>query len=143
MHKLYKLKETLMEELEAYGAKGEMTAGSLDVVDKLAHAIKNICRIIESSEQEGYSEDGNGGGNAGRRGSYDGGNANRRGMYDGGNSSAGYARRRNSMGRYSREGSYYGADEEFTGKLQELMDQAPDEKTRSEIQKLMSKMESM
>ncbi len=49
MHKLYKLKETLMEELEAYGAKGEMTAGSLDVVDKLAHAIKNICRIIESS----------------------------------------------------------------------------------------------
>jgi hypothetical protein len=142
MHELHELKGKLIDELKDLSHK-ELSGSSLQTIDTLAHAAKNLCKIIESSEQEGYSEDGNGGGNAGRRGFYDGGNANRRGMYDGGNSSAGYARRRNSMGRYSREGSYYGADDEFTGKLQELMDQAPDEKTRSEIQKLMSKMESM
>lgn len=140
MNKLYKLKETLMQELEEYGSKPELTAGSLDVVDKLAHAIKNLCRVIESMEGGSYSEDG-----GMSRGSYDGGNSGRRGMYDGGGSS-GYSRqynRRDSMGRYSREGSYYEADEDFTKKLQELMDEAPDAKTKAEIGKLMSKMGSM
>ena len=45
MHELYELKEMLMNELKEYGEKGEMTSGTLDVVDKLSHAIKNLCKI--------------------------------------------------------------------------------------------------
>ena len=54
MDKLYDLKEMLCKELEGYGQK-ELTAGSLDVVDKLAHAVKNINKIIEAYEEEEYS----------------------------------------------------------------------------------------
>lgn len=56
MHELYELKEKLCRELKEFGEK-EMTAGSLDVIDKLSHAIKNLNKIIEKYEEEGYSED--------------------------------------------------------------------------------------
>ena len=78
MKELYELKEKLVDELKEYGKK-EMSAGSLDVIDKLAHATKNLCKVIESME-EGYSG----------RGSYRG-------------------RNRDSMGRYSSDNSYEGS----------------------------------
>ena len=53
MRELYELKEKLCDELKEYGNK-EMSAGSLDVIDKLAHSIKNIDKIIENDEN-GYS----------------------------------------------------------------------------------------
>lgn len=53
MKELYELKEKLCDELKAY-SKRDMSAGSLDVIDKLAHAIKNIDKIIENYS-EGYS----------------------------------------------------------------------------------------
>ena len=56
MHDIYKLKEMLCEELEEYGRKGEMTPGTLEVVDKLAHAVKNLDKIIETADEE-YSGD--------------------------------------------------------------------------------------
>lgn len=98
MHELYELKEKLCDELKEYGSK-DLSAGTLDVVDKLAHAVKNIDKIIEVYEDEGdgYSSrsypDGMGGSYA-RDG---------RGGYRG----SSYARgrmnaRRDSMGRYSR-----------------------------------------
>lgn len=74
MHKLYELKEMLCEELEEYGSRDKLDVGGLDIVDKLAHAIKNIDKIIEC--EDGYS---------GRM------------MPD-----RSYARRRDSRGRYSR-----------------------------------------
>lgn len=40
------LKEKLMCELVDY-SKGELTTNSLDVIDKLAHALKNVLRIEE------------------------------------------------------------------------------------------------
>lgn len=46
MHKLEQLKETLCRELEEYGERDNLDVGGLDVVDKLAHAIKNIDKII-------------------------------------------------------------------------------------------------
>ena len=130
MHELEKLKNMLCEELEKHADKGELTAGSLEVVDKLAHAIKNLDKIIENYDGE-YS-----------------GRYMPRYMYDDGNS---YARKRDSMGRYSREysrenrGGYsreYSRDG-IADKLRELMDDAPDEKTRNEIRKLADKMETM
>jgi hypothetical protein len=54
MRELYELKEKLCDELKSYGKK-EMSAGSLDVIDKLSHAIKNIDKIIEKYEEEDYS----------------------------------------------------------------------------------------
>lgn len=141
MHKLVKLKEKLMEELENFSGK-EINGSALQTIDTLAHATKNLCKIIETAEESGYSSDGG----SYRRGMYDDGTSrrmyndgesNRRGSYDGGTSER-YAKR-NSMGRYSRDG-YYEADEEFTQKLQKLMDEAPDDRTRDEIQKLMKKL---
>ena len=122
MHALYELKEKLCDELKEYGSK-DLTAGSLDVVDKLAHAIKNLDKIIEAYEDEGYSNRYHPGYvyADGRDNSYRGGRS--------------YARRRDSMGRYSRDG--------MADKLRELMEDAPDDRTREEIRKLADKMESM
>lgn len=52
MKELYELREKLCDELKSYGKK-DMSTGSLDVVDKLAHAVKNIDKIIDAGE--GYS----------------------------------------------------------------------------------------
>lgn len=58
---------------------------------------------------------------------------------DGGSS---YRRRRDSMGRYSREGGY-SRNDEMISELREMMEGAPDDRTREEIQRLISKMEQM
>lgn len=106
MHELYDLKDRLVKELESYGKKGDLSAGSLDVVDKLAHAAKNLCKVIEDAEDSGYS-------------------------------SRGYSRRRDSMGRYSRDGY------SMAQRLREMSHDAPDETTRREMDRLASRMESM
>ena len=56
MHELHDLRDMLCKELKSYGAKGELTAASLDVVDKLAHAVKNLDRVIDATGG-GYSGD--------------------------------------------------------------------------------------
>ena len=50
MHKIDELRDMLMEELEKCATKGELSAGSLEVIDKLAHAIKSIDTIIASEK---------------------------------------------------------------------------------------------
>lgn len=130
MEELYKLKEMLCKELEEYGGKGELSTGSLDVVDKLAHTIKNLDKIIESYDEEysGYYPMyyGDNRGNRSYRGSYARGRRNAR---------------RDSMGRYSSEG--YSRHGDMIEQLRELMEDAPDTQTRSEIQRLVTKMEQM
>ena len=72
MKEIYELREKLCDELKEYGNK-EMSAGSLDVIDKLAHAIKNIDKILDGDE--GYSSRGEymrGGHSYGRRNRYSG-----------------------------------------------------------------------
>ena len=104
MHDLYNLKEMLCEELKEYGRRGELTLSSLQTIDTLAHACKNVCKIIDHSEDSGYST---------RRG-------------------------RDRMGRFvSKDGS------EMARKLREMMEEAPDEHARRELQRLAAKMESM
>lgn len=151
MQDLYELKEMLCDELKEYGKKGELTTGSLEVVDKLAHTIKNLDKIIEAYEEEEYSgayeggsyEGGSyarGGGNRGGGGSYRGGSYAR----GGGSYARGRGRgaRRDSMGRYSREGGYSrGGD--MVMELRELMQDAPDDRTRMEFQKFIQKIEQM
>ena len=104
MKELYELKDRLVDELKSYG-KRELTGSTLDTIDKLAHAAKNVCKVIESSEDgsSGYYPYMHGG-------SY----------------------RRDAMGRYSRDG--------LADKLRALMDEAPDEKTRLDLQRMIDKM---
>lgn len=88
MQTLYKIKDMLCKELDEYGKKNELTAGSLDIVDKLTHALKSIETIIamrEEGESGRYMDRGSG--------------ARGRGRYA----------RRDSMGRYSSRGSYDGS----------------------------------
>ncbi len=121
MRELYELKEKLIDELKEYGGK-ELSAGSLDVIDKLAHATKNLCKVLESADGD-YSEDG-GYSRYGSRMPY--------------NRGASY--RRDSRGRYASR--YSNANDEMVDKLTELMETAPEE-MRSDIQRLKSKVESM
>lgn len=137
MDELYALKEMLCKELKEYGEKGELSGGTLEIVDKLAHAVKNIDRIIENYDEE-YSNDG---------GTYRGGSY-RGGYYRGGNMGGGsYARgrgrnaRRDSMGRYSREG--YSRHGDMMEQLEELMQDAPNQQIKQEIERLMDKVEKM
>lgn len=132
MHELYQLKSMLMNELKEYGKRNELSAGSLETIDKLAHAVKNLCKVIDSMDE---SE----GGSSYRRGSYDG------GSYDGGGSSERRGRMRaarDSRGRYMSDG-YYEAQDDAMKTLRELMDNEQDETNRQEIQKFMTKLERM
>lgn len=146
MDAIYDLKEMLCKELEEYGEKGELTPGSLEVIDKLAHAVKNLHKIIEAYEEEEYS--GNYGGSYQRGGNRGGGNrgggnrggSSNRGSYARGGS---YARRRDSRGRYSREGGYSREAEEMVEQLRELMQEAPDNQTRMELERMVQRMEQM
>lgn len=150
MHELMELKEKLCKELEEYGKK-DLSAGTLDVVDKLSHAIKNLDKIIESYEDEGYSGDMMGnrmmGGTSyarrGRGGSY-------RGSYAYNDDMGGsYARgrganaRRDSMGRYSSERGYSRDAADLADQLRDLMEDAPDETIRRDMEKLLRKVEQM
>lgn len=140
MHSLEQLKEMLMSELEEFARKGELSAGSLETINKLADTIKNLCKIEMYSEEGEYSERGY----SRRGGSYAG------GSYGGGGGGS-YAQRRDSMGRYSREGgSYargrggrggYSRDEEkesMRDQIEELMESANNEKERQALQRAMN-----
>lgn len=142
MDKLYELKETLCEELEKYGAKDKMSAGDLEVVDKLTHTIKNLDKIIEKYEEGEYSNEGMAY-RGGSRGDY-----SNRGGYSRENMMGEYSNRRgrganakrDSMGRYA---SRYSMDHGMLADLREMMEEAPDEKTRQEFERFIRKMETM
>lgn len=130
---LHETCETLSRELGEANEKikragGKMSSGDLEYLDRLTHAIKSVKTTIAMME----AEDG------GESGYY------MPGRSYGGRSYGGdsYARRRDSMGRYSRRGgmSY---DDGMVEELRDLMDRAPDESTRREFHKLITKLEQM
>ena len=132
---LHELCEVLSEQLTDMTRrikKGGMSSGDLDNVEKLTHSLKSIKGVIAMMEgEDGYSG----------YYPYMGG-----GSYtDGGNHGGSYARgrmnaRRDSMGRYSGERGYSRND--LADKLRELMEEAPDDRTRQEIRRLVEKMEN-
>lgn len=136
MHKLYDLKEKLIKELEGYADNGKYSKEDVEAIKYMASAVDHLCNIVEEMDDE-YS-------NA----YYGGRGGNRSGMPGGSYESyRSYARgrrgnvRRDAMGRYSSEGNYSRAD--VMSQLEDLMEQAPDERTRQEMQKFLTKMESM
>lgn len=110
MKELHELREMLCDELKEYGKKGELSSGSLDVVDKLTHTIKNLDKIMDDEGYSGYYP--------------------MHRVYDDGMHRESY---RGRDGRYSRNS--------LTDKLRDLMSEAPDDRSRSEIKRLIDKME--
>ena len=134
MHTYYELKDMLHDELSDITKKGELSAGSLDTVDKLLNSIKNACKIIMYEE---YSEDGY---------SY----ADADGMTSGYSNARGRTANRDSRGRYSRargrysrnSGYSYGDDKmEKIEILHEMKDEAQSEDERRTIDKIIRRME--
>ena len=90
-------------------------------IDALTHAIKSIkttMAMMEADSDHSYARG---------RGSY----------------ARGRNARRDSMGRYSREQGYSMANDGMIMELRELMQDAPDERTRMEFQKFIRKIEQM
>lgn len=113
-----------LDELERKASKdGKLSMAEVQYLDTLAHTKKNLMKAEEMGEYSGRSYD--------DRRSY--GSYGR--SYDG----RSYARRRDSMGRYSR--GYSG--DEMIDELRELMEKAPDEHTKREFKKFIEKIESM
>lgn len=148
-----------LEELERKADKeGKLTMSEIQYMDTLAHAKKNLLKSEEMYEEmeSGYSRRGGMGEGSYRyegEGSYTRGrgrNAKRdsMGRYSrerGGNYSreGSYARGGN-YSRYSREGGNYSMDgEDMVEELRSLMENAPDERTRMEFEKMIQKMEQM
>lgn len=127
--------EKIMDEIKTANKKlenGKMTGGDVEYLDKLTHTAKSLKTIM--AMEDAYSE-----GGYSRDNDY---------AYNRGTS---YARgrtgnvRRDSMGRYSREGgySYDDARADMVSELRELMNDAPDEQTKHEFRRFINKLESM
>lgn len=115
MHELNNLKDMMIKELEDYGKSGNLSKTSLDAIDKLAHATKNLAKVIECCEEESYSN---------ARGRY-----SREGAYDTGRSYG----MENSYG-YSR------SNDNLRGQLYKLMEMSTDERTRDELRKFIDRI---
>lgn len=132
MKYMHELKEKLCEELEEIAKKPEMSAGDLEAVHKLTDTIKNLDKIDMLESDGEYSHNGD---------------WEARGTYDRGNS---YARRkRDSMGRYSRDRrmiparmySRAEAKDYMISELEEAMDAATTDREREIIKRAMEQLE--
>lgn len=128
MKALYDLKEKFYEELEELAHKGELGAGDLELAHKLTDTIKNINKICMLEEDGGYSQTGDW-----ETGSYGRGNSYR-------------GRKRDSMGRYSRDGrmggySRHDAKEGIMRQLHEMLEEPGNEREREMIRRFMEQME--
>ena len=135
MEYMDKLRDKLCDELDEIARKPEMSAGDLEAGHKLTDTIKNLDKI-EILEDGGYSRDGDwemeGSGSYERGASYRG-------------------RKRDSMGRYSRDGRYgpttrmYSraeAKDDMMAQLEEMMDHAS-EQERTILRQAMDKLEKV
>ena len=139
MHKLMEYICDELEELERKADKdGKLSMAEIQYADTLAHTKQNLLKADELWEESEYSMDG---GNSYARG----GNRVRNSYrYEGEGSYArgrGRNAKRDSMGRYSR--GYAMAGDDMIDELRDLMQDAPDEQTRMEFQRFISKIEKM
>lgn len=145
MKDLYELKEMAIEELKEYGRRGEINPRDLPCIDTLAHTAKNLCKIIEMAEERtGYSYGARGSMRgtyrygADRSGSYGARGGNYSGMmpYYGNNGYNGYGRR-DSRGRYA------GDDEWMVETLNSLIQNAPNDHMKMELEEFRERVEQM
>ena len=108
--------DKLCDILEDMERKDKLTASDMQIIDWATHSMKSMLAV---EEMGGYSNT----------------------MKDG----RSYARKRDSMGRYSREGRSYrysrtGKDS-FFDNMRAMMEDAPDEMTRQSIQRMLNQIE--
>ena len=147
MHKLIEYVCEELETLEKKAAKGSMSAAEIEYADKLASLKKNLLKgdmLYEEMESDGeYS--GNMGGMSYQRGNRggQGGSSNRDGWEEKDAYGHSYRRGRDSMGRYSSERGYSRDAQDMADQLRDLMEDAPDESVRKDIERLLRKVEQM
>ena len=138
MEYMHELKEKLCDELDEIARKPEMSAGDLETAHKLTDTIKNLDKI-EMLEDGGYSQAGDW-------------EMEGRGSYNRGSS---YRRKRDSMGRYSRDGrmmrggyrdgrmySRAEAKEDIMDQIEDMMGDA-DEKEKAILRRAMTELEKV
>ena len=135
MEYMHELKDMLCEELEKVVQQGELTPGSLDVVQKLTHSLKSIETIMAMEEE--YSNEG----------SYDNmGNAYYRGGSYRGGSYAGGSYRGGQSRAYSRRGYMRGRSRDddaskMVEKLERMMEQTSDPSVKQAIQQAVESLD--
>lgn len=142
MHKLIEYTCDELKSLEKKVGNGQqLSSAEVQYADMLAHLKKNLLKgeeMMDEMDEEGYSNRGYS--NRGYSRVYN----------DGTNSyNARYSRargrtnaRRDSMGRYSRNG-YSMENEPIMAELREMMNDTQDERIRQKIQNLIHEMETM
>lgn len=136
MEYMYELKDKLCKELDEIARKPEMGAGDLEIVHKLTDTIKNLDKIDILEDDSGYSQDGG---------------WMARGTYNRGTSYRG--RKRDSMGRYSRDGrmmprrgdrmySMAEAKEEIADQIEDMMDGA-NQREKEILRRAMTELEKV
>lgn len=152
MHKLIEYVCDELEKIETKADGGKLSLAEIEYADKLAHLKKNLLRSDEimdkgySGEMRRYPSSFRGGRGSSRDGS----------SYDRGGSSyddrgRGSNAERDSRGRYSTGKGYsryirddYSMDtEEIASDLRNLMNEAPNDRMRQELQRIVSRVEQM
>jgi hypothetical protein len=131
-----KLIDYICDELAEYekkAEKGKLSMAEMQYVDLLAHTKKNLLKGEEMMDGESYMYD------DGYSRERDGNRGNRY-MYARGR---GRNARRDSRGRYSSEGRYMMDAGDMVDQLRDMMDDAPDERTKMEFKRFIQKMEQM
>lgn len=136
---MHKLKKYLKEELRQYEEKGNLSSSDLQAVHTITDTIKNLCKIdiLEEEYEEGHSRDGR----WMARGSYD--------------DDSSYRRRRDRMGRYSRDGgyseegggysrrgSYEGGKEQMVECIEEMMEDAKSPREKDILKRCLAEMKN-
>ena len=138
---LYDLCETVSHEIgeaneKIRAAGGKLSGADVDYIDKLTHTMKSIKTTIAMAEAE--ERDGESGYYP-----YMGGYRSYENGMRGGRSNA---RRRDSMGRYSRENRGYSRDDaksDFIDDVRELMRDAPDERIKMRFKDFIREVENV
>lgn len=122
MYALDTLRDKLCEELVDIAKKSELGAGDLDILHKLTATIKNIDKISMFEDDDGYS----------RTGEWE---AGMRGTYGKGSS---YANR----GKHYVRGHYSRSDGKarMRERLEDMMRDADDDRTREAIRRCMDEL---
>lgn len=136
MKAVHELKERLCDELENIGKSGKLDMPTLEKVDKIAGAAYHLEKLIKASDGEEYSERGG----SYRGDSYRGGGSYRGGSYRDSYDDGGYSeRRRDSMGRYARDGGSYSMHDDISEKLRRMAETGSDQE-RQFARKMLQEM---
>ena len=128
LDEIYDAEHLLCKGFHEINEKDSLDKNTLEMMGELMDAAKDYYEITMRAEYPEYSQGVVRRDDYSMRGDY---------MYDGNQS---YARRRDSRGRYSRG---YSRGDDYIAKLEEKMNNAPNEMEREKYRKMIIEMENM